>query len=152
MRRRIATWAASLIASSVTVTALAADRYDLLFTEASYSSPDQSTLRYASFVGDRRTGAIYSCSGKIILNPRTGDFVSHEGSCDNAYTPPSGSSGEFGFSRMGALDPTSKAATPKMNPAWGFWRIDQLKHLHAFCTRYGYKKVVWACFESMLPG
>jgi hypothetical protein len=149
--RKVASWGAFLVATTLNAGALAADRYDFLFTEAGYSSPDQSELNYTSFVGDKQTGAIYSCSGKITLQQKTGDVVGHTESCADAYVPPSGSSSEYSFSRISALDPAAKPNAPKMNPAWGFWRIDQTKHLHAFCTRYGYPKVIWTCFETPLP-
>jgi hypothetical protein len=144
-------WAISLIAAIITTSAFAADRYDLLFTEASYANPEQSELDYSSFVGDRQTGAIYSCVGKVILQRTTGDVARHTESCADAYVPPSGlPPGEYTFSRMSALDPTAKSNAPKMNPAWGFWRIDQAKHLHAFCTRSGLP-AKWTCFETPLP-
>src|SRR5215471_17919312 len=99
---------------------------------------------YTSFIGDRQTGAIYSCCGK------GGDAVSFIGSCANAYVPPSGSPpGEYTFSRLSALDLTAKPNKPKMDPAWGFWRIDQANHRHAFCTRSGVP-AKWKCFEHDL--
>jgi hypothetical protein len=149
--RKVASWAAFLVATIINTGALAADRYDLLFADANYSGPDQSELNYTSFVGDKQTGAIYSCSGRVNLQQKTGDVVRHTESCADAYVPPSGSSGEYTFSRISALDPTAKSNAPKMNPAWGFWRIDQTKQLHAFCTRYGYPKAIWTCFETPLP-
>jgi hypothetical protein len=149
--RKVASWAAFLVATIINTGALAADRYDLLFADANYSSPDQSELNYTSFVGDKQTGAIFLCAGKVTLQQKTGDVVRHTESCADAYVPPPGSLGEYTFSRISALDPTTKSNAPKMNPAWGFWRIDQTKHLHAFCTRYGYPKATWTCFETPLP-
>jgi hypothetical protein len=141
----------SLIAAVINTSALAADRYDFLFTEASYANPEQSELSYTSFIGDRQTGAIYSCGGKINLQRKTGDIVSHTESCADAYVPPPGSPpGEYTFRSISALDPTAKPNAPQMNPAWGFWRIDQAKHLQAFCMRYG-PKAIWTCLETSLP-
>ena len=151
MRCNAARWAISLIAAIMSTSAFAADRYDLLFTQANYSNPEQSELSYASFVGDRQTGAIYSCVGKVTLQQKTGDVARHTKSCADAYAPPLGSPpGEYTFKGISALDPTAKPNAPSMNPAWGFWRIDQAKHLHAFCSRYGLK-AIWTCFETALP-
>lgn len=150
MERKVASWAAFLIATTINAGALAADRFDLLFTEANYSTPDQSELNYISFVGDKQTGAIYSCTGSVNLQRKTGDVLNHKEACVDAYVPPAGSSGDYTFSRLSALDPTSKSSAPKMNPAWGFWRIDQTKHLYAFCSRYG-SRAIWTCFETSLP-
>jgi hypothetical protein len=150
MGRNVFSWAALLMAILANTGALAQDRYDLLFSDASYSSPDQHNLNYSSFVGDRQTGAIYSCSGTVYLNATTGDLLRHTGKCVNAYITAPGSSGEYTFGRLSALDPTSNASAPKMNPAWGFWRIDQINRVNAFCTRYG-APPHWSCFDSALP-
>jgi hypothetical protein len=147
VRRKIALWASFLIANIVCTSALAAERYELLFSDASYSSADQHELNYSSFVGDRQTGAIYFCQGTVKLK-KTGDLDKHTGSC--AYRVPVGSTGEYTFSRLSALDPSTKADKPKMNPAWAFWRIDQVKRQHGFCTRYG-DPATWVCFEVPLP-
>jgi hypothetical protein len=130
---------------------LAAERYDLMFADASYSSPNQRQLNYSSFVGDRETGAIYSCAGKVILHQNSGNIMSHTESCVEAYLAPSGSRSEYTFNRISSLDATVSANAPRMNPAWGFWRLDQTRHLHAFCLRYGYPTVMWTCFEAPLP-
>jgi hypothetical protein len=124
--RNVVSWAALLIATLVNTSALAQDRYDLLFSEASYSSPDQHELDYTSFVGDRETGAIFSCVGNIELNQNTGNLVKHKETCVNTHVSPSGLGGEYSFGRISALDSTAKPNQPKMSPAWGFWRIDQV--------------------------
>jgi hypothetical protein len=145
MRRKTAYWAISLIVALINTSVEAADRYDLILTDASYSNPEQSELNYASFVGDRQTGAIYSCAGKVYLQQKTGAVIRHTESCTDAYVPPPGlPAGEYTFSSISASN------APKMNPDWGFWRIDQARHLQAFCMRYG-PKPVWTCFETPLP-
>lgn len=151
MKRETIHRAACVIASVVTTNALGAERYDLVFTDARYSGVDQSQLSYSSFVGDRETGAIYSCTGKVILRQKTGTIMSHTESCMDAYAPPSGSRGEYTFGRLSTLDASGSPNKPRMSPAWGFWRIDQTKRLHAFCLRYGSPTVVWTCFETPLP-
>jgi hypothetical protein len=148
--RNVFSWAVFLTAILANAAAFAQDQYDLLFSEASYSSPEQRNLNYSSFVGDRQTGAIYSCSGTIYLDPRTGDVLRQTGKCMNAYIPPPGTTGEYTFGRLSALDATAKANSPRMNPAWGFWRIDQVKRMYAFCTRHG-TQPHWSCFDSPLP-
>ncbi len=88
MKRKVANWAAILVATTANASALAADRYDFLFTEAGYSSPDQSELNYTSFVGDKQTGAIFSCMGRVNLNQKTGNVVRHtKSSCGCLFTP-----------------------------------------------------------------
>jgi hypothetical protein len=143
--------AAFLIASIMSTGALAAERFDLLFTDASYSSADQHELNYTSFVGDKETGAIYSCAGNVVLNQDKGNLTTHTESCVDAHVSPSGSRGEYSFSRISSLDATAKPNAPKMNPTWGFWRVDQVNHRLGFCTRYIDPKVIWTCFEAPLP-
>ena len=153
MTRKVVDFTICLTAALLSTSALAADRYDFIFTDANYSNPEQSELDYTSFIGDRQSGAIYSCVGKILLERKTGDVDSAHStrSCKDAYAPPSGSPpGEYIFSRISALDATSKPNAPKMNPAWGFWRIDQDNHLFSFCGRFGVA-AVWRCLETQLP-
>jgi hypothetical protein len=152
MRRRISNAAAVLAFSGVSLVGsrlLAAERYELLLTEASYSSPMQEQLKYSSYVGDHQNGAIYVCTGEVKLDPTTGDVANHTQSCKPIVSP-SSAPGDYSFGRVSALDPTGPANAPKMSPAWGFWRIDQTTHMHGFCYRYT-SRPKWSCFESALP-
>ena len=90
MERTAACWAAFFVASIMSTSASATERFDLLLTDASYSSADQHQLNYTSFVGDKETGAIYSCTGKVVLNPKNGNLTTHTESCDDAHLSPSG--------------------------------------------------------------
>jgi len=152
VKSRAVSWIVLLVAFLAPAGASAAERYDLIFTKAAYASPTQSRLNYSAFVGDRQTGGIYSCIGWIMLKP-TGDvdLQNHQEHCDNAYVPPAGPPGDYTFSRLSALDPSTSANKPSMDPAWGFWRIDQNQHRLAFCFRYGSPTVKWTCFEAALP-
>ncbi|MCC8953121.1 hypothetical protein H8B02_06460 [Bradyrhizobium sp. Pear77] len=141
---------ALLIIGGAGADASPAERYDLLFTEANYTSADQHQLKYASFVGDRKTGGIYSCSGTVLLDGKTGNLQNHSESCAVA-TQPGSEKGDYTFGRVSALDASGKPDSPRMNPSWGFWRIDQAKPSHSFCMRFGASKVVWSCFETPLP-
>jgi hypothetical protein len=153
VQHRAGNWTAVLVFSTVVLVSAAvsaAERYDLILTDAAYSSVTQEKLRYSSFVGDRQTGAIYSCTGDVQLEPKTGDLKSHKEACTNAYVSPA-VQGDYTFSRLSVPEVKTSTDKPKMDPSWGFWRIDQAKHLHAFCLRYGASKVVWTCFETPLP-
>ena len=150
MERKAGNCAAFLIASIMSTGALAAERFDLLFADASYSSADQHELNYTSFVGDKETGAIYSCTGKVVLDQGKGNLKAHTESCVDAHVSPP-ARGEYTFGRISALDATAKPNAPRMNPAWGFWRIDQVNHRLGFCARYVDSKVIWTCFEASLP-
>jgi hypothetical protein len=151
MALKIVRWILCLLPLIVGTPSSAAGRYEFLFTAANYSSVEQSELDYTSFIGDEQTGAIYFCSGKIKLKKTDGRPASHDGSCVAEYAPPSGAPSDFTFARLSALDSTANANAPKMNPAWGFWRIDQTRRRHAFCGRFGAPTAVWACFEASLP-
>ena len=68
---------ASLIVFDEAVCAASTKRYELILTEANYTSADQHQLKYSSFVGDKQTGSIYSCSGTVLLDQKTGNLKSH---------------------------------------------------------------------------
>jgi hypothetical protein len=154
VQRRAVSWTALLVVFLVFLSgasASAAERYHLLFSKAAYASPTQGRLNYSSFVGDRQTGGIYSCTGWVTLKPTTGAIDQNDQRCTDAYVPPAGPPGDYTFSRLSALDASPSANTPKMDPAWGFWRIDQNQHRLAFCFRSGSPIVVWTCFDAPLP-
>lgn len=156
MRRKAADWVICLTAALISTSALAADRYEFIFTDANYSTPEQSELDYTSFIGDRQSGAIYSCNGKISLDQKTGVVARHTESCIDTVPPTGLPPREYSFSTISALDATPKPDKPKMNPAWGFWRIDQAKGTYAFCGRFlsvrsNPPAVIWTCFETRLP-
>ena len=79
-----------------------------------------------------------------------GNLKAHTESCVDAHVSPP-ARGEYTFGRISALDATAKPNAPRMNPAWGFWRIDQVNHRLGFRARYVDRKVVWTCFEALLP-
>jgi hypothetical protein len=160
VRLKIATSAISIIAAIMNTSAFAQDRYDLLLTEANYSTAEQRDLSYTAFVGDRQTGAIYSCDGQLHLNKK--GYLQPNPTLKCAGAAPSGSlSGQYTFSIISGIDvaaQTAKQNQPRMNAAWGFWRIDQTNGRLAFC----YKAIemppppakdpvsVWKCFDTAI--
>jgi hypothetical protein len=146
VRRKIGTSAISIVAAIISTSSFAADRYDLLLTEANYSNPEQSDLSYTAFVGDHQTGAIYSCNGQLHLNKKTGHLLPNHTLACKAASPPGSSLSQYTFSSISGIDVTAKQNQPRMNAAWGFWRIDQTNGRLAFC----YNAIGWQCFDAAI--
>jgi hypothetical protein len=122
---------ASLLVCISAPKALSADRYSVVLAYGFQTlSAKSSTFNYHAYIGDQKTGSVFSCGYIItytIVNNNSVEQVNKIGGCARV-TAVSSDNGVFSFA------PAAPSVPYFQYPQLGaIWRLDQDKGVVAFC-------------------